>query len=118
MLGDRCARPERRRRQPDTVATRNTTGGSFVPPTNAVIRPAAAADLDRVAGIFAHYVTTSTVTFEDIPPTVADWQHRLDDLARLGLPFLVARTGGDVAGYAYACPWRSKPAYRHTVEDS
>jgi len=89
-----------------------------VPPTNAVIRPAAAADLDRVAGIFAHYVTTSTVTFEDIPPTVADWQHRLDDLARLGLPFLVARTGGDVAGYAYACPWRSKPAYRHTVEDS
>jgi L-amino acid N-acyltransferase YncA len=89
-----------------------------VPSTNAVIRPAAAADLDRVAGIFAHYVTTSTVTFEDSPPTVADWQHRLDQLGLLGLPFLVARVGGDIAGYAYACPWRSKPAYRHTVEDS
>ena len=36
----------------------------------------------------------------------------------LGLPFLVAKAGGEVAGYAYACPWRAKPAYRRTVEDS
>ena len=34
------------------------------------------------------------------------------------LPFLVAEAGGTVAGYAYASPWRPKPAYRHTVEDS
>jgi L-amino acid N-acyltransferase YncA len=85
---------------------------------DAVICRAAAADLERVADIFAHYVTTSTVTFEDTPPAVADWQRRLDDLAGLGLPFLVAKAGGEVAGYAYACPWRSKPAYRHTAEDS
>jgi len=89
-----------------------------VPSTDAVICPAAPADLERVAGIFAHYVTTSMVTFEDTPPAVADWQHRLGGLAGLGLPFLVAKAGGEVAGYAYACPWRSKPAYRHTVEDS
>jgi phosphinothricin acetyltransferase len=89
-----------------------------VPPTNAVICPAAPADLERVAGIFAHYVTTSTVTFEDTPPAVADWRRRLDDVAGLGLPFLVAKAGGEVAGYAYACPWRAKPAYRRTVEDS
>ena len=89
-----------------------------MPPTNAVICPAAPADLEPVAGIFAHYVTTSTVTFEDTPPTVAEWQRQLGDLARLGLPFLVAKTGGEVAGYAYACPWRAKPAYRHTVEDT
>jgi L-amino acid N-acyltransferase YncA len=76
------------------------------------------ADLERVADIFAHYVWNTTVTFEETPPTVADWRRRLDDLAGLGLPFLVARTGGQVAGYAYASPWRPKPAYRHTVEDS
>ena len=35
-----------------------------------------------------------------------------------GLPFLVAETGGVVAGDAYASPWRPKPAYRHTAEDS
>ncbi len=83
-----------------------------------VIGAAAPADLERVAAIFAHYVTGSVVTFEDTPPSVADWRQRLDDLARLGLPFLVAKTGGEVAGYAYAAPWRPKPAYRHTVEDS
>jgi L-amino acid N-acyltransferase YncA len=41
-----------------------------------------------------------------------------DSLAGRGLPFLVAETGGAVTGYAYASPWRPKPAYRHTVEDS
>jgi L-amino acid N-acyltransferase YncA len=85
---------------------------------DAVIGAAGAADLGRVAEIFAHYVTHSLVTFETVPPAVADWQARLDGLAGLGLPFLVARTGDEVAGYAYASPWRPKPAYRHTVEDT
>jgi L-amino acid N-acyltransferase YncA len=83
-----------------------------------VIGPATPADLAGVADVFAHYVTGSLVTFEETPPAPADWRRRLDDLAGLGLPFLVARTGGEVAGYAYASPWRPKPAYRHTVEDS
>jgi phosphinothricin acetyltransferase len=83
-----------------------------------VISPAAPADLEAVAGIYAHYVTGTVVTFEETPPTVADWQVRLDDLALRGLPFLVAHVDGEVAGYAYAGPWRPKPAYRHTVEDS
>jgi L-amino acid N-acyltransferase YncA len=83
-----------------------------------VVGPATPADLERVADIFAHYVWNTAVTFEEIPPTVADWRRRLDDLAGLGLPFLVARAGEEVAGYAYAAPWRRKPAYRHTVEDS
>ena len=82
------------------------------------VGPATPADLERVADIFAHYVWNTAVTFEQTPPTVADWRRRLDDLAGLGLPFLVARTGGEVAGYAYAGLWRRQPAYRHTVEDS
>jgi phosphinothricin acetyltransferase len=87
-------------------------------PSAAIICPATPADLAAVAGIFAHYVTASVITFEEIPPTVAAWQQRLDDLARQSLPFLVARIGDEVVGYAYASPWRPKPAYRHTVEDS
>ena len=83
-----------------------------------VIGPATPADLAGVAGIFAHYVWNTTVTFEETPPTVAGWHRQLDELAGLGLPFLVARAGGEVAGYAYAGPWRRQPAYRHTVEDS
>jgi phosphinothricin acetyltransferase len=82
------------------------------------IRPARRADLDAVAGILAFYVTSSVATFEEDPPGLPQWQQRLDGLAERGLPFLVAEAGGAVAGYAYASPWRPKPAYRHTAEDS
>ena len=36
----------------------------------------------------------------------------------LGLPYLVAELGGQVVGYAYAAPYRERPAYRYTLEDS
>jgi L-amino acid N-acyltransferase YncA len=84
----------------------------------AVICPADPTDLAAVAGIFAHYVTSTVTTFEETSPTVDDWQRRLDDLTTQGLPFLVARIDGETVGYAYVSPWRPKPAYRHTVEDS
>ena len=86
--------------------------------TSTTIRPATAADLPAVAAIFAHYVETSVVTFEETPPTVTDWAHKLGELTDRGLPFLVATTGATVAGYAYAAPWRPKPAYRHTAENT
>jgi L-amino acid N-acyltransferase YncA len=57
-------------------------------------------------------------TFEEVPPEVADWQRRLDELAGRRLPFLITENGGTVTGYAYASPWRPKPAYRCTAEDS
>jgi L-amino acid N-acyltransferase YncA len=83
-----------------------------------VIRPVAQGDLGTVAAIFGHYVTTSVVTFEMTPPTAEDWGRTCDDLAARGLPFVVCECGGEVAGYAYATPWRTKPAYRHTVEST
>ncbi len=86
-----------------------------------VVRAAVPADLEQVAAIYAHYVTTSLATFEEVAPTPADWRRRLDDLADRKLPFLVTQsdaTGRPVSGYAYASPWRPKPAYRHTVEDT
>jgi L-amino acid N-acyltransferase YncA len=92
-----------------------------------VIRPAVPADAEQVAAIFAHYVATSVATFEEVPPTAADWRRRLGELTRRSLPFLVAQgsqgvqggeAAGTVCGYAYASPWRPKPAYRYTVEDT
>src|ERR1700722_13891405 len=89
-----------------------------VPAVPPVIRAAGPADLEPVAAIFAHYVTTTVTTFEEVPPTGADWRRRLDDLAGRNLPFLVAEDDGAICGFAYASPWRPKPAYRHTVEDT
>ncbi len=83
-----------------------------------VIRPVVPADLNAVAEIFTYYVRHTVITFEETPPPLSAWLQRLDDLTARDLPFLVAELSGEVVGYAYAAPWRSKPAYRHTVENS
>jgi L-amino acid N-acyltransferase YncA len=89
-----------------------------VPAAQFTVRPAVPADLEQVTAIYAHYVTTTVATFEEVPPTTPEWRHRLEDLDGRNLPFLVAESGAVVGGYAYAAPWRPKPAYRHTVEDT
>jgi L-amino acid N-acyltransferase YncA len=105
-------------------ARRHRTLRGMAAAGQAQIRAAEANDLGVIAGIFAHYVTASVTTFEETPPTVAEWEGKLSGISELGLPFLVVEAGGGgggggrVAGYAYAVPWRPKPAYRYTVEDS
>ncbi len=82
------------------------------------IRAASTADMAPVTAIYAHYVATSVATFEEDPPPLAFWQHRLADLGQRNLPFLVAEDAGDIVGYSFASPWRPRPAYRFTAEDS
>ena len=83
-----------------------------------LVRQATADDLPGVADIFGWYAVHSVATFEESPRPVRQWRELHELVTRLGLPFLVAEADGQVAGYAYASPWRPKPAYRHTVEDS
>ena len=85
---------------------------------SAVVRPATSGDLAAVGAIFAWYAEHTVSTFEQTGRTDREWARLLVHLEDLGLPFLVAVADEEVAGYAYASPWRSKPAYRHTVEDS
>jgi phosphinothricin acetyltransferase len=75
-------------------------------------------DLTAVAAIMAHYVEHTVATFNEVPPTLEEWERRHVDLAARGLPFLVAETTGGVAGFAYVAPWRPQSAYRHTVEST
>ncbi len=82
------------------------------------LRPVADADLPGVAAIYAHYVETSVATFDETPPPVEEWRAKRAAIAGAGLPFLVVEDEGEVAGFAYAGPYRPKPAYRHTVEDT
>ncbi|WP_436770797.1 N-acetyltransferase family protein [Yinghuangia sp. YIM S09857] len=82
------------------------------------IRPAHPDDLESVAAIYAHYVHNSVATFDEVPPTAEDWRAKAYDLHARGLPFLVAEADWQVVGFAYAAPWRPKPAYRHTAEDT
>jgi L-amino acid N-acyltransferase YncA len=80
--------------------------------------PAEPGDLSQVSAIFAWYAVNSLATFEESPRSEHHWSELCDLLSSRSLPFLVAEDDGQIAGYAYAGPWRTKPAYRHTVEDS
>jgi phosphinothricin acetyltransferase len=63
-------------------------------------------------------VLTGLASFEVTPPDAAEIARRRAEVLRRGLPYVVAALDGAVAGYAYAAPYRLRPAYRYTVEDS
>jgi phosphinothricin acetyltransferase len=83
-----------------------------------VLRAAEPGDAARIAAIYAHHVLTGLASFEVEPPDEAEIGRRLADVRARGLPYLVAKAGGRVVGYAYASPYRARPAYRYTLEDS
>ena len=87
--------------------------------TPVVIRAAADADLPAIAELYAHHVLTGTASFEVAAPTVDEMRRRRRDVLSHGLPYFVASLSDTaLAGYAYATEYRSRVAYRHTVEDS
>jgi L-amino acid N-acyltransferase YncA len=82
------------------------------------IRPAIASDLPSVTDIYADAVRFGTATFELVPPDLAEMTRRFQALMDGGFPYFVAVLEGRVAGYAYAGPYRPRPAYRFAVENS
>ena len=82
------------------------------------IRPATPADLPAITEIYAHAVRFGTATFELDPPDVGEMRRRFETLKGGGFPYLVALLEHEVIGYAYAGPYRPRPAYRFTVENS
>jgi L-amino acid N-acyltransferase YncA len=83
-----------------------------------LIRPAQAADAAALAAIYGHEVAHGFGTFEETAPSAAQMAARVAAVERHGLPYLVAESDGLVTGFAYAAPFRTRAAYRHTVEDS
>lgn len=84
------------------------------------LRPATPDDLPAIQRIYAHWVETGVSSFEIDPPSVEEMRTRFDAVHAKQLPYLVAVTQNDeeIAGYAYATPYRPRLAYRFTVEDS
>lgn len=82
------------------------------------IRPAALIDLPAITAIYRHAVLHGTATFELDPPDLAEMTRRYEALAAAGFPYLVAVMEDIAVGYAYAGPYRPRPAYRFTVENS
>ena len=82
------------------------------------IRPASLADIPAITAIYAHAVKHGTASFELEPPTEAEMTRRMQAVLDGKFPYIVAEIDGELAGYAYASLYRTRPAYRFTVEDS
>jgi phosphinothricin acetyltransferase len=82
------------------------------------IRPANPTDIPLITRIYAHAVKHGTASFELEPPDEAEMARRQRTLLSGGFPYLVAEIEGAVIGYAYVGPYRPRPAYRFSVEDS
>ena len=82
------------------------------------IRPARIEDVAAIQSIYAHHVKHGTGTFELEPPSLEAMRSRFNDIAGRDYPYLVATEDNEVIGFGYAGPFRERPAYRYTVEDS
>jgi L-amino acid N-acyltransferase YncA len=86
--------------------------------TKATLRPATAADVAAIAAIYRPAVLEGTASFELEPPDEAEMLRRFTAITSAGYPYFVATLNDRVLGYAYASAYRTRPAYRFTVEDS
>jgi len=83
-----------------------------------IVRPATAADAEALAAIYGDAVLHGFGTFEEDPPSPAEMEQRRRAVVDGGLPYVVAEDAGRVLGFAYAGPFRTRAAYRYTLEDS
>ncbi|KYR01366.1 hypothetical protein DLAC_01954 [Tieghemostelium lacteum] len=87
------------------------------------IRYAEEKDIERIHKIYAYYVLNDVATFEEeVPSTEEMNQRRLDIQVKNKLPYYVATITIDnddfVVGYSYVSYYRTRSAYRFTLEDS
>jgi L-amino acid N-acyltransferase YncA len=82
------------------------------------IRRAKRDDLRTITAIYRHHVLHGFASFEEKPPSLDEMTRRHDEILRRRLPYLAAVAGERIVGYAYAAPYRTRSAYRYTLEDS
>jgi phosphinothricin acetyltransferase len=88
---------------------------------NIVIRPSTDLDVPAMLAIYRHHITRGVEDLGDYeaePLSAEDVKRRRKTMRRKRLPHLVADLDGLVAGYAYAVPFRKRPAYRYAVKHS
>ena len=80
-----------------------------------MIREVGEADAGSICSIYNHYIANSIITFEESPVSVEEMTGRIREISA-ALPWYVCQRGGDLLGYAYASPWKSRCAYRYSAE--
>ena len=82
-----------------------------------ILRFATPDDAPSILDIYGPLVRDSAVSFELKPPGVEQLRARVTHVLE-DKPWIVCEVDGTMAGYAYAAAFRSRPAYRWSVEVS
>jgi L-amino acid N-acyltransferase YncA len=83
------------------------------------IRDAVSADTPVITAIYAESVLNGVATYELDPPSAEEMAQRFASITGQNYPYIIAENDeGKVLGYAYASPFRTRPAYRYLAEDS
>ena len=82
------------------------------------VRPSSENDVPAMLAIYTHHITRGLGEVDLEPMHADDIKRRRKNMLRRRLPHLVAERGGAVVGYAYAVPFRKRPAYRYAVKHS
>jgi L-amino acid N-acyltransferase YncA len=91
----------------------NNSAGQII-----TVREAVADDMTAIALIYGYEVENGVASFEEVPPTADELNSRREGVVGLGLPYLVAKIDGRIAGYCYASTYRPRAAYRYTLENT
>jgi phosphinothricin acetyltransferase len=83
----------------------------------AMIRDVQSHDAEAICSIYNHYVQDSIITFEEKSVSVSDMRQRIQEVTK-ELPWLIFEEGQAILGYAYASKWKSRCAYRYSVEST
>ncbi|HUL42797.1 MAG TPA: arsinothricin resistance N-acetyltransferase ArsN1 family B [Bacteroidota bacterium] len=82
-----------------------------------MIRDVRKDDAWQIAEIYNHYIENTTVTFEEVPVTVAEMERRIAEITST-YPWLVAEEDTLILGYTYASRWKGRRGYRFSVEST
>jgi L-amino acid N-acyltransferase YncA len=93
-------------------------GTKFERPLDIIVRPSTEEDVPAMLAIYAHHIQRGLGELDVEPLHGDDIKRRRKNMLKHRLPHLVAGHDGAVIGYAYAVPFRKRPAYRYAVKHS
>jgi phosphinothricin acetyltransferase len=82
-----------------------------------MIRQVKEEDAEEICAIYNYYIEHTTISFEEMPLTVAEMAERIHRISAM-YPYIVWEEDGAILGYAYVTAYHERSAYRHSVSDT
>lgn len=84
---------------------------------NLILRVAEVKDARALLDIYTPYVLTTAITFEYDVPSLNEFEERIRKTLKK-YPYIVAELRGEIVGYTYASPFKTRAAYDWSIETS